>query len=200
MNITIIQSYMKLIHLAERLKMELRHSWLSNGRQESVAEHSWRLALMVILFAPHLEQPIDVEKALKMAVLHDLVEAITGDIPTFEESERQRNKQIEEQKAIRQIREILNDAVGEEIYTVWCEFESLLSYEAKFVNALDKVEVIIAHTEADISTWLPWEKEYNRDGAMRHCQFDEVMQALSRAVQEEVRAKLSAESVNVQEI
>src|SRR6056297_1491823 len=75
---------LKLLNLAEKLKFELRHSWLSNGRQESVAEHSWRLALMVVLLAPHLGEPVNMEKALKMALIHDLVEAEAGDVPVFD--------------------------------------------------------------------------------------------------------------------
>lgn len=64
------------IQLMEQLKNELRHSWTSTGRQESVAEHSWRLCLMVMTFAPELEHPIDVNRAIKMALIHDCVEAI----------------------------------------------------------------------------------------------------------------------------
>ncbi|MBN8999319.1 MAG: HD domain-containing protein, partial [Rhizobiales bacterium] len=60
--------------LAERLKMELRHSWLSNGRQESVAEHTWLMALMAITLAPTLEHPVDLGHVLKLIIVHDLAE------------------------------------------------------------------------------------------------------------------------------
>ncbi len=86
----------KFIKLAEKLKTEMRHSWLSDGRRESVAEHSWRLSLMALRYAEKLDQPVDLLKCLKIAIIHDLVEVISGDIPIFNvqtiETKRQRKK------------------------------------------------------------------------------------------------------------
>ena len=64
---------LQVIALAEKLKYEMRHSWLSNGRQESVAEHTWRMSLMAILVEPYLDQKVNIEKLLKMVIIHDLV-------------------------------------------------------------------------------------------------------------------------------
>lgn len=75
---------LQVIALAEKLKYEMRHSWLSNGRQESVAEHTWRMSLMAILVEPYLDQKVNIEKLLKMVIIHDLVEAEAGDIPAFD--------------------------------------------------------------------------------------------------------------------
>lgn len=74
-----IVGLLSVSHLAEKLKDELRHQWTSANRQESVAEHSWRLALMLILCCPYINHPIDFRKAITMAVIHDLVEAEAGD-------------------------------------------------------------------------------------------------------------------------
>jgi len=63
-----LENILKFIHQSEKLKNELRHSWTSSGRQESVAEHCWRTSLMIILLAPKLEESINLEKALKMAI------------------------------------------------------------------------------------------------------------------------------------
>ena len=68
--------------LAEKLKCNLRHSWTSSGRQESVAEHSWRLMLLS-WFAAEAYPGIDREKLLTMCLFHDMGEAFTGDIPAF---------------------------------------------------------------------------------------------------------------------
>ena len=68
-----ITSILKILTLAERLKFELRHSYTSNGRQESVAEHTWRMSLMAVLIEPLLKQKIDPGRLLKMIILHDLV-------------------------------------------------------------------------------------------------------------------------------
>src|SRR5206468_2698482 len=149
-----------VLHIAERLKHEMRHSWLANGRQESVAEHTWRVALMVIMVAPYLDQTVDIEKCLKLALLHDLAEAETGDIPVFENQQRDRKqaKYYNEQRAILHIKSMLNDEVGQQIYELWEEYERQECYEAKFVRALDKLEVQLQHNEADLSTWLHLEK------------------------------------------
>ena len=75
-----IRELAQFLLLAERLKCELRHSWLSSSRQESVAEHTWMMALMAMVVAPVLQQPVDLLKVLKMIVLHDIAEVIIGDI------------------------------------------------------------------------------------------------------------------------
>ena len=66
--------------VAERLKCSLRHSWTSSGRQESVAEHSWRLALLAALVSDEFPG-LDREKLLLLCLFHDIGEAFTGDIP-----------------------------------------------------------------------------------------------------------------------
>jgi putative hydrolases of HD superfamily len=61
----------------------MRHSWLSDGRQEDVAEHTWRMALMALLLHSYLDQKVDLLKALKIILVHDLVEINYKDSPAF---------------------------------------------------------------------------------------------------------------------
>ena len=76
------RNYIDFLNVIEKLKCNTRHSWTSSGRQESVAEHSWRLAVMAMLCAD--EYPtLDINKVIKMCLIHDFGEAITGDIPAF---------------------------------------------------------------------------------------------------------------------
>src|SRR5215831_11606847 len=75
-----IASILKVLEIAERLKFELRHSYTSSGRQESVAEHTWRMSLMAVLIKPLLKQKVDTSRLLRMIILHDLVEAEARDI------------------------------------------------------------------------------------------------------------------------
>ena len=72
----------EILYLAENLKKNTRHSWLSNGRRESVAEHSWRLSLFAY-FVKDEYPDVDMDKVIKMCIFHDLGEAFTGDIPSF---------------------------------------------------------------------------------------------------------------------
>lgn len=195
---------LKLLSLAEKLKCELRHSWLSNGQQESVAEHSWRLAFMVCLFAPYLAQPVNIEKSLKMALIHDLAEAETGDIPMFncQDPVSKQKKLINEQKVMFKIKSMLNNEIGQEIYDLWLEYEEKQSYEAKFVNALDKIEAHIQHGEADLSTWQHHEKLmiFQKRWLDKHCEFDPAMNLVKDLVKQTIYDKFSAHGENLEEL
>ena len=101
-----------VLALAERLKRELRHSWLSDGRRESVAEHTWSVALMALLAGDHLERPVRLDSALAMAVLHDLAEAEVGDVLCFETGERRAGKAARERAAMERIAAMLPAPAG----------------------------------------------------------------------------------------
>ncbi|MGF9966602.1 HD domain-containing protein [Bacillus rhizoplanae] len=191
---------LKVIALAEKLKYEMRHSWLSNGRQESVAEHTWRMSLMAILVQPYLDKKVDMEKLLKMVIIHDLVEAEAGDIPAFDtmnSEELKRKKQKNEQQAILNIKHTLSGPLGEELYDLWMEFEEKETYEAKVANALDKLEVKIQHNEADIDTWLPIEHKMTFQVA-QHTDFDSFLSKLQKIIEQEGEKKLIAAGINVE--
>ena len=176
MNKDALSRFFDLLNLAERLKFELRHSWSSNGRQESVAEHTWRLSLMLILLQPHLKQPVSMERVLKMAIIHDLVEAEVGDTPVFDiDQDRAKKKEQMEKKAIENIKQNLSNSVGEEIFALWHEFELAESYEAKLVYSLDKLECKLQHVEADLSTWNDKEKACSFDWQDELYDFDPVI-------------------------
>ena len=80
-----LDKYLEILHRAEQLKNNTRHSWTSSGRRESVAEHSWRLALMAYFMKDTFEN-IDINKVILMCLFHDMGEAFTGDIPSFEKT------------------------------------------------------------------------------------------------------------------
>lgn len=185
---------LQVIALAEKLKYEMRHSWLSNGRQESVAEHTWRMSLMAILVEPYLDQKVNIEKLLKMVIIHDLVEAEAGDIPAFDtmnSHELQLQKQKNELEAILNIKQTLTGSLGEELYDLWMEFE------AKVANALDKLEVKIQHNEADIDTWLPIEHKMTFQVA-KHTNFDSFLSKLQKIIEQDGEKKLIAAGIDVE--
>ena len=94
------REFIDFLHVAERLKDNTRHSTTSQGRPESVAEHSWRVALMAMLLSGEAEG-VDLNKVLRMCVIHDLGEAITGDIPSFWKTEADAAKEDKEVFALR---------------------------------------------------------------------------------------------------
>jgi putative hydrolase of HD superfamily len=195
-----IQTIIKVLKLAERLKFELRHSYTSSGRQESVAEHTWRMALMAVLIEPLLKQKVDTAKLLKMIIIHDLVEAEAKDVSALDVL---RNPQIKllkierERKAIENLRAMLTDTNGQEIYDLFYEFENKGTYEAKVANALDKLEVQLQHNDADISTWE--EIEYDMCFMMsKHTEFDETIQLLKVLIEQEAELKMVAAGIDVE--
>ena len=113
--------------------------------KESSADHSWRLSLMSFFISDELKLDINKEKALKIAIIHDLVEAITGDIDfrlIIEGKVTKNDKKKEELKAIKKIKECLPDKLGNEVHDLFMEYEAASSPEARFIKALDKLETM----------------------------------------------------------
>lgn len=194
-----INSILKVLTLAERLKFELRHSYTSSGRQESVAEHTWRMALMGVLIEPLLKQRIDTARLLKMVIIHDLVEAEARDISALDVL---RNPSIkaqkieDERKAIENLRSSLKDTNGQEIYDLFYEFENKETYESKIANALDKLEVQLQHNHADFSTWeeIEYDMSYMMD---KHVQFDETLSELKKQIEADAETEMRSAGVDV---
>lgn len=189
---------LELFKLGEKLKMELRHSWLSDGRRESVAEHTWMLTLLAMAVEPHLRQPVQMERLLKMLIIHDLVEARASDVPAFEtmdNPERKAIKQANEIAAIAYIRDLVGGENGRQFYELWFEFEQKATYEAQVANALDKLEAQLQHNEAALDTWLPVEQGMTFMLG-RHTDFDPVLSHLKDLIQQEGDRKMQAGGID----
>ena len=193
-----IVSILKVLTLAERLKFELRHSYTSSGRQESVAEHTWRMSLMAVLVEPLLNQKVDTARLLKMIILHDLVEAEARDISALDvlrNPEVKIQKVENEKQAIENLRSVLKETNGQEIYDLFYEFENKETYEAKVANALDKLEVQLQHNHADFSTWE--EIEYDMCYMMdKYVVFDETLFELKRQIEDDAEHKMKLGGVD----
>ncbi len=197
-----LRSILEVMSLAEKLKFELRHSYLSNGRQESVAEHTWRMSLLAVLIEPLVSEPIDMAKMLKMIIIHDLVEAEARDVSALDvlrNPDIRIQKELNEQRAIENLRRNLQDTNGQEIFDLWYEFEEKKSFEAKVANALDKLEVQLQHNHADLSTWE--EIEYEMTYLItRHTEFDSTIDLLKDLIVEDAEAKLISAGIDVEEV
>lgn len=146
------------LHIAERLKCNTRHSYTSSGRHESVAEHSWRLALMAFLMKDQLPG-VDMDKVLRMCLIHDLGEAITGDIPSFEKTA---DHERTEARAVDSLAAALPHPLSDEFSALFAEMEARETPEAQVFKALDRMEAVLQHNEAPLDTWIPLEYELNR--------------------------------------
>lgn len=181
------KAVINFLKLAERLKCELRHSWTSTMRQESVAEHSWRLCVFSWLLKSELQGEYDMDKVMKMCLFHDLGEALVGDVPSFNKSGEDVRK---EEEAINKIVGMLDEKSGRELAELFAEMKEQKSMEARLFNALDKLEAVIQHNEAPIETWIPLEFELNKTYANEEVKGIKVMEDLREAVRQDTLDKL----------
>lgn len=178
---------LEVLHLAERLKNNTRHSWTSAGRRESVAEHSWRLCLMALLVREEFPEA-DMDKVLRMCVVHDLGEAFTGDVPAFEKTAAH---EAAEAAALQAWVDGLPAPYNTEFAALYAEMDAQQTTEAKIYKALDNLEAVIQHNEAELSTWLPLEYELQLSYGADKVSFSAYLQRLKAQIDAETRAKIA---------
>ena len=175
-----------ILAVAEKLKCTTRHCDTSTGRRESVAEHSWRVALMAMLVEPEF-LGVDMDKVIRMCLIHDLGEAFTGDIPAFEKSAG--DEAAEEALFRRWVAQLPGD-IREEFTALLAEMEGLETQEAKVYKALDRLEAVIQHNESDISTWLPLEYDLQLRYGEENVAFSPYLQRLKAEINDCTRQKI----------
>lgn len=192
------------LRFSEKLKCQKRDNVLSNGEKESVAAHSWQLALMFTLVRPHLEQPVNELRVLKMLLVHDIVEAEIGDLPFSEGAlhpELKAQKRELEKKEIAKIRAMLGGEMGEEIFGLWCEFEERTSIEAKTAKAIDCMEANYqALLYGDISYWDPIYYSLAFTKSDKHCAHDLFLQAINSEIKNRTEVVMRANNVDVDQL
>ena len=176
------KEYLAIVHCIAGLKERTRHAWMKSGRQESVAEHSWRMALMAYFLRDQFPNA-DLTRVLLMALLHDMGEVFTGDIPTFEKTDADRAREHE-------LRDEWIDALpapyAAEVRSLFAEMDAMETEEAKMVKALDRMEAVITHNEGDPHTWLPLEYDLQRTYGVKEAAFTPVLKELRAEVNREV--------------
>ncbi len=140
-----LDGVLAFLRAAERLKTVTRSGWTSTGQRESVAEHTWRLCLMAMVLYGRADG-VDLAKLLKMCLIHDLGEAIGGDIPAPAQ-QAGANKADRERADLLQLIASLPPGVQGEIAELWDEYEAAASPEARVAKGLDKLETILQHTQ-----------------------------------------------------
>ena len=172
------------LKVMERLKDAPRHCWTTGGRRESVAEHSWRLALMAMLMADEFPG-VDIDRVVRMCLVHDIGEAITGDIPTFLKTDADR---VVEGREVDALIGGLPAPWPETLGTLFDEMEALQTPEARLYKALDRMEAIQSHNESDPATWLPLEYELNLTYGESNAAFHPYLKALRAEMRRETEA------------
>lgn len=150
----------------DKLKYIQRKTKLFNSdRCENDAEHSWHLAVMVMVLAEHSNTPVDVLKVMKMVLIHDIVEIDAGDTFMYDTTKNHVNTD-EELVAAKRIFGLLPKEQAEEFIAVWQEFEDGITNEAKFAKSMDRLEPLLQNTSNNGGTWkefnVPYQKVYDK--------------------------------------
>lgn len=174
--------------VAERLKDTMRHCYTKNGRRESVAEHCWLMTLAAFWMKDEFPEA-DMDRVLKMCLIHDLGEAFTGDVPAFEKTA---SNEQEEKRLLYGWVASLPGGIAREMMSLYDEMEKRETLEAKIYKAVDGLEAVIQHNISDISTWLPLEYELNLTYADDKVAFSEYLRALREEIRKDTLAKIDA--------
>jgi len=137
----------------DKLKTVLRRSMLTDlSRRENSAEHSWHLTLMAVLLHEHAEQPVDLMRVMKMLLVHDIVEIDAGDTFAYDVAGRV-DKEERERRAADRLFSLLPEDHAVELRACWDEFEENRSPEARFANALDRLQPLLQNLHTKGGTW-----------------------------------------------
>ena len=186
-----VKALLDAMHVAERLKDATRHCDTSGGRRESVAEHSWRLALMAWLMRDEFPGA-DMNRVVQMCLVHDLGEAFTGDIPSFRKTASDEQR---EHAALRAWVTSLPEPQRTWLSMLYAEMDARQSLEARIFKALDGMEAVIQHNEADLSTWSENEYALNMTYCDDRVGFSDYLTELREAIRDDTRAKLAEAGV-----
>lgn len=182
------------IRAAEALKDTLRSAHTRQGRHESTAEHSWRLCLMAMVFGPALGSPagpLDMARLLKICVVHDLGEAISGDIPAVLQAQVP-DKSARERADLLTLMAPLPERLRSEFLGLWDDYEHARSAEARAVKALDKLETIVQHNQG--ANPAGFDYAFNLHYGARHTRGHPLIEQIRAAVDADTRAHAQAQA------
>lgn len=121
-------------------------------RYENSAEHSWQIALLALTLSGYADESVNVEKVVKMLLVHDIGEIDADDVFFFDDAGRLDAKE-KELAAMKRIFGILPDEKAAELFELWNEFENGTSNEAKFARAVDRVMPILQNLYNNRQSW-----------------------------------------------
>ncbi len=168
----------------ESLKSTLRTSWMRSGRRESTAEHSWRLSLFTMLICNFFPE-LDPLKMIKMSIVHDLGEAINGDIPAPEQTA---GKADQEKKDLLDLLRPLPEDLYTELLGLWEDYEYARSPEARVVKALDKFETLLQHAQGVTKTQIDY--DFDLQYGKKYTGGNELFDTIREALDSEIACRL----------
>jgi putative hydrolases of HD superfamily len=135
----------------ERLKLVSRKAYVSDlSRRENSAEHSWHLAVGLLTLAYELDLEIDLNKALVMALIHDICEIDAGDSPVYGPV---RHDQYEAELACVNRLSSRGVKFGKHLRELWLEYEAQETRESRWVKVLDRVMPFVVNLATQGQNW-----------------------------------------------
>ena len=183
-----LDGVLAFLRAAERLKTVKRSGWTSTGEAESVAEHTWRLCLMAMVV--YGQTPgVDLARLLRMCIIHDLGEAIGGDVPAPAQVAGA-PKSGQEREDLLTLVAPLPDSLRADIVALWDEYESASTVEARLAKGLDKLETILQHTQG--RNPVDFDYAFNLDYGRKQTSAHPVLAEIRVLLDEETRARADA--------
>ncbi|MXQ10391.1 HD domain-containing protein [Microvirga makkahensis] len=176
---------LEFLREAERLKSTLRSGFTSTGRPESTAEHTWRLCLMALVFADEFGD-IDVLRLIKLCIVHDLGEALSGDVPAIMQTEGN-SKSARERADLAVLTRSLHSEKRAEILSLWEEYEAAQTPEAILAKGLDKLETILQHIQG--RNPADFDYAFNLGYGQKHTSAHPLLARIRTILDEETRAR-----------
>jgi putative hydrolase of HD superfamily len=173
------------IQQAEALKNVLRSAHTSTGRRESTAEHTWRLCLLAMVFADELGD-VELSHVLQLCVVHDLGEALHGDIPATAQHQVP-DKSERERRDLLQLMQPLPQPLQARLLALWEDYEFGRSREARLVKALDKLETLIQHNQGANPPGFDY--AFNLGYGRKHTDAEPLMAAIRELVDADTRRR-----------
>ena len=183
------RQFLDILTQAGKLKTVTRHCWTAPDRAESAADHSWRIALMAMLLRDTFPEA-DMDRVIRMCLIHDLGETFTGDIPSFYKTGADETREAD---LFDRWVAGLPEAAGREFAGLLQEMAALETMEAKIYKALDKLEAVITHNESDIATWLSLEYDLQLRYGEENVAFSSWLRELKAQINADTRQKILLE-------
>ena len=175
---------------------------LYDGSTENNAMHIFKLSFLVMLISPYLKQDIDYTKMLELALVHDIAEGKTGDYTVANQianPELKKEKHLREEKAIKELKNILPSPLNKKIYDLFNEYEKKETLEAKIVSMLDKLEANLQANQyhnGDVRYWKKCEngQEYYKMAAQKKPMIKEIDESIITELEKKI-ISLSTENI-----
>ncbi len=192
-----MQNIVDFLEIAEKLECEYRLTRMSDGAPQSVASHSWNMALMALVLRPYLKNPVNMERVYELCLLHDLPEAIAHDVPLHEQTDNVRaQKHIDECVAVNRMVGLLQN---DEIRARFDEYDARTSAESKLVKALDVLDTAVQHACAQDLSYIGeyddnfyWKMFFSPEFAV-FFDFEPVMRGVFDELKKRVATRLKTE-------